>query len=59
MLDIFIIDRIRREKERQKRDNRIPLHIDDRRPNLEDQSERTRPEPRRDERGSTIIDFKL
>lgn len=59
MLDTYIIDRIRRDQERQRKDHRIPLHIDDRRPFSDEEHERQRREPKRDERGSTIIDFKL
>ncbi len=59
MLDTFIIDRIRRDQERQRRDSRIPLHIEDRHPGSDSEPSRDRREPRRDERGSTIIDFKL
>jgi len=58
MLDAYIIDRIRREREEQdRRQSRVPLHIE------------PPPPPRRDEapdhgehdsdRGSTVIDFHL
>jgi len=63
MLDTYIIDRIRRDRDHQRRDRRIPLHIEDRRPPGEHPSDgdpgATRREPRRDERGSTIIDYRL
>lgn len=54
MLDAYIIDRIRRERERERqKDARVPLHIDHRPP---------RPAERKDEketpdRGSVIVDY--
>lgn len=63
VLDAYIIDRIRRERERvRQRDGRIPLHIepprappelDDRRPASEDV-----PDGRPD-RGTIVVDFHL
>ncbi len=59
MLDAYIIDRIRQERDRsQRRNSQIPLHIDElpaeRRP-------APKPEPRHDdpERGSIVVDFHL
>lgn len=58
MLDTYIIDRIRRDDDRaNRRNSRIPLHIDDRRPPPEENPEQERRQ--RDERGSAIIDYKL
>ncbi|MEM6927920.1 MAG: hypothetical protein AAF602_13395 [Myxococcota bacterium] len=59
MLDTYIIDQIRRDQERKRKDTRIPLHIEDRRPGLDEAIDHIRREPKRDERGSAIIDFKL
>ncbi len=59
MLDAYIIDRIRREREqRQRRNVQVPLHIDDRehRPDR-DHSESDPSGDPRNERGSTEIDF--
>ena len=56
MLDAYIIERIRKEREESNRrkDSRVPLHIDAPRPVK-------RPEPpdesSDDDRGSTVIDF--
>ena len=58
MLDAYIIDRIRRERERSQREgHQIPLHIPVPPPEQ-------RPEPRREDRddidrGTTMIDFHL
>lgn len=58
MLDAYIIDRIRRERERGRRDGaQVPLHIEPPRPDPEDPR---RPERKEEpERGSVIIDFHL
>lgn len=59
MLDAYIIDRIRRERDRsQRRNSQVPLHIED------PQNERRpapKPQPKHEdpERGSTVIDFHL
>lgn len=57
MLDAYIIDRIRRERERARRDGaQVPLYIEpprpDRRPPADDE-----PEVEKPERGSVVIDF--
>lgn len=59
MLDAYIIDRIRRERERGRRDGAlVPLHIEpprpDPRPRRRDEREEDQPE-----RGSTVIDFQV
>lgn len=56
MLDAYIIDRIRRERDRARRDGaQVPLHIEpprpDRRPPVDGEAEE------KPERGSVIIDF--
>jgi hypothetical protein len=57
LLDAYIIDRIRREEERNKRENvQIPLHIDPE-GHDPDQQRRRKPERERDDRGSVVIDF--
>jgi hypothetical protein len=61
MLDAYIIDRIRRERERDRarhRDGRVPLHIEPPRvpPQDEDRPSREGDQP---ERGSVIIDFQV
>lgn len=71
MLDAYIIDRIRKEREaREQEDRRIPLHIenhvewppdesDSERPDRSDRSDRhDRPDSPTD-RGSVIIDFQV
>lgn len=60
MLDAYIIDRIRREREqRQRRNSQVPLYIEQPR---EERGER-RQEPHSDDdksdRGSVVIDFRL
>ena len=57
MLDAYIIERIRRERESQKkRGTLVPLHIDvpSQRPREQEEEDR-----RRDEIGSTVVDFQL
>ncbi|MEZ4321059.1 MAG: hypothetical protein R3F61_26505 [Myxococcota bacterium] len=59
MLDAYIIDRIRREREKESRDGAlVPLHIEVPRP---PPSAEPPPEDRdeKQERGSVIIDFQL
>lgn len=58
MLDAYIIDRIRKERERREQhDRRIPLHIEN---HVERPPERRDEErPDENERGSTIVDFQL
>jgi hypothetical protein len=56
MLDAYIIERIRRERERARKEPFLPLHIEDTR--------RPRPSPEVTEeheqkRGSVVIDFQL
>ena len=61
MLDAYIIDRIRKEREaREQEDRRIPLHIEnhvERPPDKPDHRDGDRESP--DERGSVIIDFQV
>jgi hypothetical protein len=65
MLDAYIIDRIRRERERARQgehDGRIPLHIEPPRPRDRDEDARQDDLPREDPprpRGSVIIDFQV
>ena len=55
MLDAYIIDRIRRERDRERqKDARVPLHIDQR-PSTHDDRRDDEQEP--SERGSVIIDY--
>ncbi len=57
MLDAYIIDRIRREREREKRDGAfVPLHIEVPR---DERPQDPKPDADEGERGSTEIDFKL
>ncbi|MBN2801231.1 MAG: hypothetical protein JXX28_18975 [Deltaproteobacteria bacterium] len=57
MLDVYIIDRIRREREQRESDGAfIPLHIE---VPLERQVERSPELPTEPERGSAVIDFQL
>ncbi len=57
MLDAYIIDRIRREQERQIRDGaQIPLHIEPPPPPAPQDQRKDQPEDG-PERGTTIIDF--
>lgn len=56
MLDAYIIERIRRERDAEKgRGSLIPLHIEvpSQRP------ESVQEEPEEDERGSTVVDYQL
>jgi len=56
MLDAYIIDRIRRERERARRDGaQLPLHIEPPRPDRRPAADE-KPEDR-PERGSVVIDF--
>jgi len=56
MLDAYIIERIRREQERQRRKGaQIPLHIEP--PPPEDGRPRKEIHEDRPERGTTVIDF--
>lgn len=59
MLDAYIIDRIRREREAEdgREGNFVPLRIEVPRPPMGPQIEEERPEE--NERGSVIIDFNL
>lgn len=57
MLDAYIIDRIRRERDRvREHDDRIPLHIEPPRAPPRDEDRR---EDEEQKRGSTVIDFRL
>ena len=56
MLDAYIIDRIRREQERQRRNGaQIPLHIEP--PPPERGRERKDKRDDKSDRGTTIVDF--
>ena len=55
MLDAYIIDRIRREQEENRRQTQVPLHIE--RPPPERPTEEEHEE--RKDRGTTVIDFHL
>lgn len=58
MLDAYIIDRIRKEKERREQhDRRIPLHIENHVERPAEREDRDRHEE--GERGSVIIDFQV
>ncbi|MBX2798125.1 MAG: hypothetical protein KTR31_10660 [Myxococcales bacterium] len=59
MLDAYIIDRIRRDRENaQRRNAQLPLHIED--PNRTPVPPTRRRNDKEDpERGSVVIDFKL
>ena len=58
MLDAYIIDRIRRERDQsQRRNSQVPLHIDNSLP--EPPPPRPRPRSEERERGSVVIDFQL
>ena len=57
MLDSFIIDRIRREREREREIGQIPLRIE-RPPSRPPPDERPEPEVELP-RGSVVIDFQL
>ncbi len=59
MLDAFIIDRIRRERESQESRRRPVLEMPMHRPHDEDRRRRAEREPERPERGETIIDFSI
>jgi hypothetical protein len=62
VLDAYIIDRIRRERERvRERDSRVPLHIEPPRPPAEQIDRRPVAEdvPGRSDRGSIVVDFHL
>ena len=58
MLDAYIIDRIRKEREaREQQDRRIPLYIEN---HVERPPEDQREKPKEEgERGSVIIDFQV
>jgi hypothetical protein len=57
MLDSFIIERIRREREREREGARVPLRIEPPPPPVRRPPEE---EPEREqERGSVVIDFQL
>jgi hypothetical protein len=59
MLDVYIIDRIHRERERAgKQDGRVPLHIERQPPAMPEPAKPEKPEGE-GERGSVIIDFAL
>ncbi len=57
MLDTFIIDRIRRERERERQSGRVPLRIE-RSPPLPPEEPREEA-PAGESRGSVVIDFRL
>lgn len=61
MLDAFIIERIRqdRERERQRESARQPLRIERGPPPSPDVEPRREREDPADKRGSTVIDFRL
>ena len=61
MLDAYIIDRIRREQERQQRENaRLPLYIDEHPPPPDrPRGPRDDSEGESEERGSVVIDFSV
>lgn len=57
MLDAYIIERIRRERERSRKEPFVPLHIEDtRRRPAPDERQDDSQEPKR---GSVVIDFQL
>lgn len=59
MLDVYIIDRIHRERERAgKQDGRVPLHIERESPQAPEPAKPEKPEGE-GERGSVVIDFAL
>jgi len=58
MLDAYIIDRIREEREKESRDGSlIPLHIEIPRPPRPERPAEDRDD--KSERGSSVIDFQL
>lgn len=62
MLDAYIIDRIRRERERaRQRDQRVPLHIEPPRApdDASDDSRGHVPDEDEPKRGSIVIDFQV
>ena len=61
MLDAYIIERIRRERERvREQDGRVPLHIEPPRPPAEQTDRRPVEDvPGRPDRGSIVVDFHL
>ena len=61
MLDAYIIDRIRRERDQaQRRSSQVPLYSDPTPEVPEEPSEpRQRREPESPDRGSVVIDFQL
>ncbi len=60
MLDAYIIDRIRREKEKESRDGAfVPLHKEAPQPPESRPPSPSNEAPERPERGSVIIDFHL
>ena len=72
MLDAYIIDRIQREREQNRRSSQVPLYIEPTthiEPTQQDEDADRRPHPRRrdrrhpdepgQERGSVVIDFQL
>ena len=60
MLDAYIIDRIRREREKESRDGAlIPLHIETPRPPPGAEHRGENEDDHAPERGSVIIDFQV
>jgi hypothetical protein len=60
MLDAYIIDRIRREREKESRDGAyVPLQIDAPRPQPGEMPRNEQEDDREGERGSVIIDFQV
>ena len=56
MLDAYIVDRIRREKEREQKSSYVPLHIEKQPPSPPRERREEREES---DRGSVIIDFHM
>lgn len=60
MLDAYIIERIRQEQERQRKDTRLPLHIErDREPPRPPAVTPPSEPPPHDDAGGAVIDFRL
>lgn len=59
MLDSYIIDRIRREREQQERAHQIPLRIERQPPPYRPPPESVEPARDAPKRGSIVIDFRL
>ena len=59
MLDAYIIDRIRRERESREATRRPTLQMPMHRPPAVDPRHRAEPKPERQKRGETIIDFSI